>query len=479
MEVRKEVIRTGKHVYIGADGRPAVLDTTKDKIDHYFNQGQAMLAAGIPIPLPLEHDSRVSSANPADIAADLLRNNGGEVLRYETDVVKNKNGHDVHRLMSVLNVKDDQIANKIKNGSVRWVSPWISSFVDGAGNAWNEVVSHVALTTRPRIHEQQPFESISMALSLAKPQAKLPASGFDLPNAGLLKEDGQPAFPIAFSMMTGVKLSEDDLKNIEDGDESEDAEPEAEAKKEGGDEGGDPMAAEMKKEGGVPDADTEAGDVSFEELIPHLLEMHGISVPGGGKGKEFLQSLVQGLLASAKALAATDGGADANVLGDNPDPAADPNNPAAKGPIKQESPPMYMSLNAIAKIKDPEKRQMASMLFSLHQKAMTEAKTVRDRRLERVCKMVSPKTRDRLLHQAAQPGMAFSLGVDGVVVDPLASTLEMLEEEMSNLPDMLRKNGPELSIVDHPDDSGYLTAAQAEELANRQTARVAPVKQSA
>lgn len=576
MEVRKEVIRTGKHVYIGHDGRPAVLDTTKDKIDHYFNSGNAMLAAGIPIPVPLEHQPTATPMNAMDRAAHLVRHNVGETKRYERDTIKDPTtGEDIHRVLSVLDIKDPQIAGKVKDGSVRWCSPWISSFVDGAGKAWNEVISHIALTTRPRIHAQQAFENIGAALSVVGQVKDPPKDGFFLLREGLLKQDGQPAYPIAFSMMTGVNLSgtahdpangqftgeggvkgrkkkkkkitpeqmlanekaledhdsktshwereqssgdyerakksiddqkahhanlhpyvkeametrkksgrggtfsvlmshDDELADDEEWDDDEmDADVNAEMS-DAPDVDADPMPGAMKDDASIPDA--AAGDVTFEELIPHLLEMHGIHVPAGGKGKEFLQSLVQGLLASAKEKSAQlepD-----KVLDDpnKPGAGAPPGAPAG-GPIKQESPPMYMSLNAIAKIKDPEKRQMAGMLFSLHQKAMIEAKSGRDRRLAKVCGMVSPKTRDRLLHQAAQPGAALSLGTDGAVLDPLAATLEMLEEEMNNLPDMLRPGGAKLSEQEHPTEDGYLTPSQAEDLANRQTARLA--KQSA
>ncbi len=143
---------------------------------------------------------------------------------------------------------------------------------------------------------------------------------------------------------------------------------------------------------------------------------------------------------------------------------------------------MYMSLTQIEKIKDPEKKQMAGMLFSLHQKAMTEAKAARDKRLERVCKAVPPKMRERLLHLAGQAGAALSLSGDGSVVDPLTRDLEAAEmylEAVAELPDMLRPGGAKLSESEHPSDDGYLTPAQAEELANKQTARLAPVKQSA
>ena len=44
-QVRKEIIRQGKHTYIGADGRPAILDATADRIIQWHKNGAEMLAA--------------------------------------------------------------------------------------------------------------------------------------------------------------------------------------------------------------------------------------------------------------------------------------------------------------------------------------------------------------------------------------------------------------------------------------------------
>jgi hypothetical protein len=470
VEVRKEVIRTGKHVYLDELGRPAVLDTTPQDIDHYLKNGTAMLAAGIPIPVPLEHQPSATPMNAADRAANLVRNNAGETKRFETDVIKTKDG-DVHRLMSVLDIKDTGIAEKVKNGSVRWVSPWISSFTDGTGKQWDKVVSHVALTTRPRIHSQHAFESVPMAisaaLSLATPKI---SSGLSLTRAGRLKKDGLPKFPIAFSMMTGVSLSEKDLENMDSDEES--SEEEMDAGEEGADAEGDPTATAMKKEGEEFDdmEGEEAGDVSFEELIPHLLEMHGIHCPAGGVGKEFLQSLVRGLLASAKKLSAKAEGE--TTLDDPNDPMKKGMGGAGKppGPVQQESPPMYMSLTKaqVEAVTDPEKRAMLDAMFSmqtqtnaLRKAKLEEGMQKRHQRLQKILRFLPKTTQDELLQQATSVQM--SLSNDGVLKDPMDAELSRLESVLGNLPAMLKNRDIPLSVEKQPED-GRVTPERIKEL---------------
>lgn len=559
MKVRKEIIRTGDHVYLDQHGKPAVLHTTPDKIDHYFRSGQEMLAANIPIPVPLEHQPSATPMNAMDRAADLLRHNAGQIEKFERDTIKNpKTGEEIHRLLSVVDVKDEQIGQKIKDGSIRWGSPWISSFVDGKGKEWNDVVTHFALTSRPRIHDQHPFESIPMALNAALSVGAVtpPKSGISVSAAGRLKKDGKPRFPIAFSLLTGVPLSADSphdpssgqfastgkkgkrkkkekkrktsadyereldeamhkkneeakkhwshpasaqntekmmdnykkaalsilLSAVGDDDDYEDDDIDVDVDDDGidVDTGDTPPVSKDPSDDMAGAMAEEPGDVSFEELIPHLLEMHGISVPAGGKGKEFLQSLVQGLLASAKQLQSQN--QDGNVLDD---PMATPTDPlAAKpkppGPVQQESPTMYMSLEQINRITDPEKKQMATMLFSLQQETgalrknkLDEAAKKRSDRIERLAKRLPARSRDKLLQMVAGDGAKLSLGSDGIVRDPMDTVLEIFEQGIPDLPDMLR-GGVKLSEESHPADSGVLTDAQAEELANQQTRRRNP-----
>lgn len=490
MKVLKEVIRTGDHTYLDQHGKPQVLRTTHDKIKHYLKSGNEMIAAGLAIPVPLEHQPDAKPMNAMDLAANRLRNNAGEIAEFREDIIKDKDGNDVNRLMSVIDFKDDGIAKKVIDKSIRWVSPWINSFVDGKGKEWNEVISHVALTARPRIHDQMPFENVAMAFSQVMPGSKLKKNGFELPSAGLLKRKDKklvPEFPVAFSLLTAKfgddfknKMEEEDIEDTDDDaddfEEGSAADNDIEAAKEA--ESGDPMATEMAGDPAM--AGNDAGDVSFEELIPHLLEMHGIHVPAGGKGKEFLKALVQGLLTSAKSMAANDGGANDNVLGDpaKPDPAMDP----AKGPIKQESPPMYMSLDEIKKITDPEKRQMASALFSLQQEVgavrknkLDEATSARNRRIEKLAKVLDTQTLDSVLQKAKHASMAFSMGKDGIVSDPMSWHLDDLERMAKKLQEVmpaLLQRGAHFSEEAQPSNDGQLSDAEAEKLADQQTRNV-------
>ncbi len=79
MKVLKEVIRTGDHTYLDQDGKPQVLRTTPEKIEHYLKSGNAMIADGLSIPVPLEHQPDAKPMNAMDLAANRLRNNAGQI----------------------------------------------------------------------------------------------------------------------------------------------------------------------------------------------------------------------------------------------------------------------------------------------------------------------------------------------------------------------------------------------------------------
>ncbi len=290
-------------------------------------------------------------------------------------------------------------------------------------------------------------------------------------------------------------LSADDLPfdDEDDDDDDGDSDLEGEAVDDNAADGaGDAAATAIAKDAAI-DTSEDAGDVSFEELIPHLLEMHGIHVPGGGKGKEFLQALVRGLLASAKALASTDGGADDTVLGDQPDPAA----ATAKvpGPIKQESPPMYMSLTQqqVQAIADPKERQIAEAFLSIRQEnarllslteanrkhAIDDASRIRQQRIDRLLARLPAAVRDKLIQISSSPSAQLSMGSDGIVKDPIALQLEMME---SLVPDLKPIHGAGFSTISEqpqPADITHMTNEQAEKIANDQLKRKQPVPQRA
>jgi hypothetical protein len=107
---------------------------------------------------------------------------------------------------------------------------------------------------------------------------------------------------------------------------------------------------------------------------------------------------------------------------------------------------------------------------SVRKNKLDEAKAARDRRIERISKVVSAKNRDRILATAAQSGAALSL-TNGVVVDPMATMLDIFEEELQGMPELL-KHDAKFSEQAHPSSDGHLTDAEADKIADALTKSV-------
>lgn len=198
--VQKEVIRPGCYWYKDADtDEPRKLTVTPELTKYWCEQGNAMLSAGLTVPVPFEHDFDAHPMTPAE----KLKNNAGWVDKYYLEGDK---------LFSAVNIQDTDVAKRLP-GTIRWTSPWINSFTDGSGREWKNVISHLALTTRPRIVEQAPFGSIAAALGIATPIKswdEAGSKGVCLSRAGMLGGDGKPLYPMAFSLLSdGVTLGTD------------------------------------------------------------------------------------------------------------------------------------------------------------------------------------------------------------------------------------------------------------------------------
>ena len=211
MLIEKEVIRPGCYWYRDeATGIPRKLVVTPELTRYWHEQGNAMLSAGLTIPVPCEHDFDTHPMTPAD----KLKNNAGWVKEYRLSDGKGGSGN---RLFSVVDIQDEGVAKKLP-GTIRWTSPWINTFTDGKGKEWKNVISHLALTTRPRIVDQAPFGSVAAALSIATETMldTVSTKGFCLSTVGrLVKRKSSkricPRYPIAFSMFSGAALAEGDM----------------------------------------------------------------------------------------------------------------------------------------------------------------------------------------------------------------------------------------------------------------------------
>lgn len=212
MLIEKEIIAPGSYYYTdSSNGTPRRLDVSSDLTAYWCDQGTKMIASGLTIPVPFEHDFNAHPMTPKE----QILNNAGEVKEYKLkDFDDPIRGKVRNALFGVVEVQDPDAKRKIGH-SIRWTSPWINSFTDGNGKQWQNVISHLALTTRPRITRQEPFPSIAAALSLAAPLESIkqtPREGIYLSRACEIVESSGlllPRYPVAFSLFSGVALARD------------------------------------------------------------------------------------------------------------------------------------------------------------------------------------------------------------------------------------------------------------------------------
>ncbi len=510
MLVEKEVIRPGTYWYVDEKtGVPHKWVVTSETTKYLDDQGNKMLACGLSIPIPCEHDFQAHPMTPAD----RLKNNAGQVkeFRLKGDT-----------LWSVCDIQDEEIARKIPK-TIRWTSPWINSFVDGSGRSWNNVVAHLALTTRPRVTKQSPFPSIAAALSLATPinLKDVGNDGFVVSKAGRLIEKDKklrPEFPMAFSMLVGgIKLGDDmppkKKKHIEGDDDNPSPSGEGPAaKKRMGEEGGGSSgggdkppkkkdkegAGEGGEGGGMDDGEggedygddndmmsdfaDKAGDIKMEELLCDLLGALGIQVEAAAGEAGFKRALYNAAMTKIYELTGKgQGGGMADTL--NQPPTGQGNNTPPNPLIQQEQQPMYMSLTDIDKISDPTMKTIALSMYnenvklrgqldantktvtSLRDVKLKEENVKRSNRVALLGKM-SPRVKADLDAMIAQPSMALSMGDGGAVVDPMAQTLAVLEKGLSDMPRLLTTPASEIALAAQPTDADILSEERANEISD-------------
>ena len=508
MLVEKEVIRPGCYWYRDeATGVPRKLVVTPELTRYWHEQGNAMLSAGLTVPVPFEHDFNSHPMTPAD----KLLNNSGWVKEYRLSDGKGGKGD---RLFSVVDIQDENIAKKLP-GTIRWTSPWINTFTDGQGKEWKNVISHLALTTRPRIVEQAPFGSVAAALSIATETkatgAELPVfkDGFCLSRAGRIavrKRDKKvrPLYPIAFSMFSGAVLGPDDFppKKKAQPPNGDGGKDKGGIPPNGGDEGGDDTFEDAD---GGPDVEMDddpsndanidlppfndpAGDIGMEELLCDLLQALGVPMPDESNEAQFKRHLYEATMSKIKELTSKGmGKQEQDGKSDQPDQNKPPNqNPHAAQPnplIQQEQQPMFMSLEDINKIADTTMKTIALSMYNENIKLRAEvdagaktANSLRDAKLKeedakrktRVAFLskLSPRVKADLDAMLALPAMALSMGDGGAVVDPMAQTLAVLEKGLQDLPRLLTTEASALSVQPQPQDADMLTEERADKLAD-------------
>jgi hypothetical protein len=500
MLVWKEVIPgPGTYWYLDQETNlPRTIRFTPEGIRHLHDQGKRMLQAGLSIPVPVEHQPTAVPLTAPQKAAQNLLNNAGWVSDWRLHG---------EGLWSLVDVQDPEIAKKLPK-TIRWTSPWITSFMDGDGRKWEGVVGHLALTTRPRISKQQPFPSVAAAMSWAgllhtqafdpaHPGASYaPGKGLAFSRAGLLSGEGtllKPAYPVAFSLYSGgIPLAAPELMEAAAKPKPKPKEPpsgpakgppgdakvgDVPAKPEGtpapgttppGEPGQPGMPGMPGMEPSLVDSD---GDIPVHEVIGDLLETMGVLLEEGTTGDNFLERLYKAVMSKMKegGKMGADMGTDPNNLTNQPPGGKNPNDlppnpPGQRMNVVQEQPPLYMSLaDAREKAKgitDPTARAMVDAMLShqevegrktaaLQQRMLAEAKAVRDRRVEAACRRnPSPAFREKVL--AMVKDARLSIADDGTIHDTANAALEVVET-MVSLPDLLLSR--HATQQDHPQDA--------------------------
>ena len=494
MLVEKEVIRPGVYFYKDEQtGLPRKLTVTPELTRYWHDQGNAMLNSGLTVPVPIEHDFNAHPMTPVD----RLKNNAGWVKHYSLKGDK---------LFSAVDIPDDELRKKLPH-TIRWTSPWINSFTDGQGKDWKNVISHLALTTRPRIVAQAPFSGIAAALSMAieTPTDHLLGGAGDRPEGFCLSRAGRlfigkvtnrlrPRYPMAFSLWGGgIKLAEEDMPPPKKKGSPKPGEKPGEGG-EADDMGGDlpeDIAAEDAADndaepGDISDPLKDAGgDVAMEELLCDLLQALGVPMPDESNEAEFKRHLYEAAMSKIKELTS-------EGMGKQKDPMTDQNNPdkshtsqpGQPNPlIQQEQQPMYMSLDEINKLPDPMKGVALAMYAenqklradldagkkitdSLRDAKLKEAAVTRNQRVALLGRL-SPKVKADLDAMLASPSAALSMGDGGMVVDPMAHMLTVLEKGLSDMPRLLTADHAALAVQPQPTDGSMLSDTQSDDIADR------------
>ncbi len=490
MLVEKEVIAPGTYWYEDQKtGIPRKWVVTADTTRYLHEQGNAMLSHGLTVPVPCEHNFDAHPMTPAD----KLKANAGWVKEYRLRDDK---------LFATVDIQDEELARKLPK-TIRWTSPWISSFTDGSGRAWNNVVAHLALTTRPRVTKQAPFSGIAAAMAFAlnaqtttlDPVKPVARDGFTVSRVNRLVEKGKrlrPQYPMAFSLMSGIALADDDMPPMAKKKAAKGAPP-AEGGEEPPEMGDDVPGA---GDDGVPDATTpgtepdmmsdfadQNGDVGMEELLADLLGALGIHLEGNVGEAQFKRALYNAAMTKIHELTGKAQGQPGAGDTNNQPNSGQPNNTPPNPLIHQEQQPMYMSLEEINKVEDPTMRSIALAMYGENAKLRTEMEadkkvvaSLRDAELRKADKArqtrvaylsrASPRVKADLDAMLALPAMALSMGDGGQVVDPMAQTLAVLEKGLADMPRLLTTPSDQVYAQPQPTDEGMLSQEKVDSIAD-------------
>lgn len=160
--VWKDAIAPGTYWLRGTDaaGKPYYYpwEISRADIDQFYRTCKDRQAAGLPTPIPLDHQPDIGKKTQAELLAYQTSHNTGFVDDWEVSPEG--------VLRSLVNVvwlpdakNDDEIRERLEK-TIKFVSPyWVPHEVDGAGREWVEPITHLALTPYPIWTSQDSFQA--------------------------------------------------------------------------------------------------------------------------------------------------------------------------------------------------------------------------------------------------------------------------------------------------------------------------------
>lgn len=383
-----------------------------DDLREYADSTNAMLAAGVSVPLLKKHaplgadDHETNNASATDGAGWLKR-------------IKRVAGG---ALAAILDVTDTDAAKGIANGSIKFTSPELrEGYEDGKGRRFNRIFRHFALTPTPRNPDQGAFKA---ATAFAE------AIQFSLGDY----ED---------TMTTAAQFMDDD-KAVDDAE-----------------------SAPVIDVDDVESVDTPETGPDPAEVAQHVIEMYGVKIPDGSD-----MSTPDGWLHLLIALMNKKQDGDGGVT-PPPDPMA--GDTAVPPPQTSTEPQQFDEANMtpveralLAKLRAAEKQNAQfSEHMAAERKAQATAKAkARRGEVEATIKAskVAPATRKKLLDLLSTAQFAESVELPTMTI---GAVLRLIE---STIPPGLRFSEGDTKSEEHPNadfmatESTTLTADKAEAL---------------
>lgn len=140
--------------YYTGNGRFTTIDA--EFIKNHVAGTARLLADGHRVPILFEHaESGSDEGAPVQAQRDKLADTVKHAAGWLVDVKAKDGGNEA---VHVLEVPDENIAKKLRSGEIRYTSPeFRPTWIDGKGRVYQNIISHVALTHKPRSTDQSAF----------------------------------------------------------------------------------------------------------------------------------------------------------------------------------------------------------------------------------------------------------------------------------------------------------------------------------